>query len=238
MVRIIAVLLVFSLTASAFSAELRRFQAGQIIRAEHINENFDGLRSSIEQVQAGMLKCQTFRRDGPGTVNCPAGQVMAGGGFELTGETARVTGSAPFGNGWACSAEGLGSDEELGCFARCCGAVSLPSLSLGPYCSTSYCWDNSRSFPSFTSHTHYAMTFPVGVFQTFPMEVDENFVFPPENIGAASLLVRFQGETFHVTNVDENCLKEDESRNWSDCFISPWLNQDAFEADCAPEALR
>ena len=54
-------------------------------------------------------------------------------------------------------------------------------------------------------------------------------VFPPENIGAASLLVRYQGADYHVTNIDAQCLAEDADRHWSDC-LSQWENGAIFEA--------
>jgi hypothetical protein len=225
-----AFLIVFSLTLTSLAnaAELKVFQPGEVIRSADINQNFESINQAIETAQTGSLSCTTISAPGSESASCAPGQILVGGGFSLSDPAGSVAGSYPAGNGWRCNAGTGTSLESLTCFARCCGA-SNTAFAQNRYCTSNYCWENTANYPSYDIHTHYAMTLLPGEFRIFPIEIDDTFVFPPENIGAASLLVRYQGGDYHVTNIDEQCLAEDADRHWSDC-LSQWENGAIFEA--------
>ena len=225
-----ALLFVLGLTLSQLSsaAELKVFQPGEVIRSADINQNFQAVTQAIDAAQIGALSCTTISAQGSESASCSPGQVLVGGGFSLSDPAGSVAGSYPAGNGWRCDASTGTSLESLTCFARCCGG-SDTAFAQNRYCTSNYCWENTANYPYYDIHTHYAMTLLPGEFRTFPIEIDDTFVFPPENIGAASLLVRYQGADYHVTNIDEQCLAEDADRPWSDC-LSQWENGAIFEA--------
>lgn len=225
-----ALLFVLGLTLSQLSnaAELKVFQPGEVIRSADINQNFQAVTQAIDAAEIGALSCTTISAQGSESASCSPGQVLVGGGFSLSNPSGSVAGSYPSGNGWRCDASTGTSLESLTCFARCCGG-SDTAFAQNRYCTSNYCWENTANYPYYAIHTHYAMTLLPGEFRTFPIEIDDNFVFPPENIGAASLLVRYQGADYHVTNIDAQCPAEDADRHWSDC-LSQWENGAIFEA--------
>lgn len=209
-------------------AELTEFRNGERADAEAINGNFRALNQALESTQQAAAACEIFSRQGNTTVACPEGSSLSSGGFALADNAGNMLASHPTNNGWRCEASSATDPENLTCYARCCG-VNGAMLARNLYCSSNYCWDSTSNFPNYNIHTHYAMTLTKGAFKAFPMEIDESFVFPPESIGAASLLVRYQGEDHHVTNLDADCLAEDPDRPWSECFTA-WQNSDILEA--------
>ena len=89
--------------------------------------------------------------------------------------------------------------------------VSDPVLGFGKYCQSNYCVQTPDPF--FGENVSYAMALQQGQYRTFPINIDETFIFPPENIGTVSLSVLWEGEEYHVTNVD-----------------GQWTNVDVLEA--------
>ena len=220
----------FSLVIQASIAQdLRTFTPGQPATASDVNANFNALLQRINQLesQSSQLSCQTVTSSTQSVVACPANTTITGGGFEFLGGASdasqgMVT-SKPQGNGWQCIAAD-GVTNSVSCFARCCG-VSAPDLCYGTYCSTNYCLQTRD--PSYEDHVIYAMTLAPGEFRKFPIEIDETFIFPPEDIGVVSLTLRWQDREYHVTNIDEACLNT--TQNAFDC-VTPWTNVEVLRS--------
>lgn len=230
-----AVLISFPVgVAPTFAQALSTFQNGTVADADEINANFQLLYTQIQQMSSGTFQCNTYTSTLIETADCPSGQTLTGGGYAFYDSTGSLADGAaalsrPLGNGWQCRVQGgVSANPEIttNCYARCCGQPDT-NLKFGSYCKSNYCIQTAD--PVYPIHVLYAMTLEENRFSHFPMDVDESFIFPPENIGAASLLVRYEGSDYHVTNVDEQCLEEDGSRHWSDC-LSGWENVSIFEA--------
>lgn len=227
-VAIFCAFLFFVLCQQALAQELKTFSPGQPASASDVNANFNALHQRMLALEsrASSFNCQTVQSRDQLMVSCPAGSKLTGGGFEFHGEqtdlAAGIRSSKPVGNAWQClPAEAVAG--SFSCFARCCSAEA-PDLGLGQYCSTNYCMQTPD--PNYSSNVLYTMTLAEGEFRVFPIEIDTTFVFPPEDIGVASLLIRYEGQDYHVTNVDETCYRSGQS---AFRCIAPWSHVNILE---------
>ena len=216
------------LCSQTFAQELKTFVPGQPASASDVNANFNSLYQKVIALEsrASALNCQTVQSRDQMMVSCPTGSKLTGGGFGLAGGqtdvAAGIRASKSVRNAWQClPAEAVAG--SFSCFARCCSA-EVPDLGFGQYCTTNYRIQTPD--PNFSSNVLYSMALAEGEFRVFPIEIDATFRFPPEDIGVASLLIRYEGQDYHVTNVDEACYRSGQSP--FDC-IAPWSNVNILE---------
>ena len=221
------------ISSGAFSQTLKTFTPGEAAKASEVNGNFNLLLERISQLENDgntLASCNTYESTASGIVECPQGSTMTGGGFAFADPSGSVSASRPLNNGWQCLWDDGSIDPALGtstCHVRCCGAPA-PDLGLGQYCSSNYCIQvlDPNSGDPVGDYVIYLMALAPNEFRKFPMDVDETFNFPPDNIGVVSLLIRWQDQDYHVTNVDESCYNG--GAEASDC-ISEWTNVDVLE---------
>ena len=215
---IVTFLFLFS-SVSIAQESLLTFRNGSLADADDINHNFQFLLNSLNSKQ---MSCNTYTRSGSSTVKCPDEQTMTGGGF-ASDNTSTALASRPFGNGWQCIFDDTSSFTQT-CYVRCCGYLS-EELGTGKYCNSNYCIQTDDYY-DFVANISYDMTLEEGVFKSFPIEIDTSFMFPPENIGAMSWLIEFEGNTYDVNNIDESCLNA--GNDWGNC-LTTWENVDILE---------
>ena len=207
---------------------LETFSNGEVADADAINANFSALLTAINGVENGTLTCSTYSSATSSSVSCPSGEMMTGGGFSLTDSTGSpvldiASTSYPAGNGWQCASSDTNPDHTATCFVRCCGTPSEP-LGLGSYCTSNYC-AQTDDYYSWTQNIAYTATLKENEFKKFPMDVDSTFNFPPDTIGGVSWWLKWEGENYHVNNINETCLND--GGQWNDC-LDAWEHSDVL----------
>ena len=217
------------ISSGAFSQTLKTFTPGEAAKASEVNGNFNLLLERISQLENDgntLASCNTYESTASGIVECPQGSTMTGGGFAFADPSGSVSASRPLNNGWQCLWDDGSIDPALGtstCHVRCCGAPA-PDLGLGQYCSSNYCIQGQ--YKNVAEHVWYILTLEQGTYRQFPMDVDATFTFPPENIGGMSWWLEYEGQEYHVTNLDEACINSGEF--WGNC-MGPWSNSNILQ---------
>ena len=212
------------LPALSFAQVPHTFYNGDVADAEKINENFQILLERIDELAAGTLNCSTYSGAAGAAISCPDGQTMTGGGFAFAdGLESAVSANQPLENGWYCAPGSASQVTDMSCYVRCCGVVN-PDLGFGDYCSSNYCVQGP--YKVYAQHVWYILTLEEGVYHQFPMDVDNSFQFPPENIGGMSWWLEYGGQEYHVTNLDATCI--DNGQYWGEC-LGEWTNPDILQ---------